>query len=153
VTKDSDHAQNGPVIGGRERRRSPLAWVAIALLALAGFSVMHVGAVTDVSSAGHVIPAPGDAGWAGLMPAVHGHPDQGQGGAGGTDGHGSHEHEALLGCLIALTGLGLVAVVRRSPSWVSVRAEVGRLGAGAVAVVAAIASPELTRLRLQVLRI
>lgn len=122
---------------------------------------MHVVSVTDVVPAGHVLPThaahpayaahPADA-----HAAVHedagtaAHADN----PSRSDGHGSHEHDALIGCLIALTGLGLIASARRSSQGVRLRAAVVRAAASATSVIAAPpAASRHTGLQLQVLRI
>ena len=128
---------------------------------------MHVVAVTDVVPAGHVLPAhaapvaahpavahlaPDAAHPAPAHAAVH-HAAVHAGNPGRSDGHGSHEHDALLGCLIALTGLGLIASARRSSRWVRLRAAVVRAAASATSVITAPLTASRHTGQLQVLRI
>ncbi|MFS0700557.1 hypothetical protein AB6N24_11360 [Cellulomonas sp. 179-A 4D5 NHS] len=109
-------------------RARAVLWPLVALLTLVGFAWMHVVAVTDPGTAQHhrVPAAVADAG-----PAPGGHaahaPESGSGaqGAGsdghghghghGSDGHGegSDAHAAMVGCLLALTGVAVWALRRR----------------------------------------
>lgn len=105
-------------MGGGSSRAAVL-WGVVAVLALFGFTAMHGIAVTD-ASARHVIPAISTADaprGTTTSAAAHagGHHDSRAEAPAPSD---EHTHDgALLGCLIALTGLALVALAKRPTAW------------------------------------
>lgn len=110
-------------------------WLPVALLTLLGFAWMHVVAVTDPGTAQHhrvpaavAGPAPGAGGHAAHAPESgsgaqgagsdghghgHGHGSDGRGESSDGHGEGSAAHAAMVGCLLALTGVAVWALRRR----------------------------------------
>lgn len=136
----------------------------VALFALAGFTAMHAVAISDLSP-GHTLPdlggihaqdhavhsaAPSDPGDGAAAPRLD--PEGAAEDHGSGAEHGSHEH-ALLGCLIALTGLGLLNVRRRSGSgWLGPRTPMPSIALSHSSP-AALMRPGFAQLRLRVLRL